>query len=145
SISRRGLLIGGGSVVVAGATGLVGWKRGWISAAPALGSSVAVLPFENLSGDPEQAYFSDGQSEEVRATLARNRKLKVMAQASSGKFRQSDEGAVKIAAQLGVAFLLDGSVRWAGDTVRVVADLIDGSTGFSRWSQIFERRIDDVF
>lgn len=145
SLSRRGLLIGGGSVVVAAATGLVGWKRGWFSAAPALGSSVAVLPFENLSGDPEQAYFSDGLSEEVRATLARNRKLKVMAQASSGKFRQSDEGAVKIAAQLGVAFLLDGSVRWAGQTVRVAADLIDGSTGFSRWTQIFERRIDDVF
>ena len=145
NVSRRGLLIGGGSVVVAAATGLVGWKRGWFSAAPALGSSVAVLPFENLSGDPEQAYFSDGLSEEVRATLARNLKLKVMAQASSGKFRASNESAVKIAAQLGVAFLLDGSVRWAGDTVRVAADLIDGSTGFSRWSQIFERRIDDVF
>ena len=143
--SRRGLLIGGGAVAVAAATGLVGWRRGWFGAAPALGSSVAVLPFENLSGDPQQAYFSDGLSEEVRATLARNRKLKVMAQASSGKFRESDEGAVKIAAQLGVAFLLDGSVRWAGDTVRVAADLIDGSTGFSRWTRIFERRIDDVF
>jgi len=52
---------------------------------------------------------------------------------------------VKIAAQLGVAFLLDGSVRWAGDSVRVAADLIDGTTGFSKWTQIFERRIDDVF
>ncbi|MGH8061211.1 MAG: TIR domain-containing protein [Pseudoxanthomonas sp.] len=145
NVSRRGLLIGGGAVAVAAATGLVGWRRGWFSAAPAVGSSVAVLPFENLSGDPEQVYFSDGLSEEVRATLARNRKLKVMAQASSGKFRESDDGAVKIAAQLGVAFLLDGSVRWAGDTVRVAADLIDGNTGFSRWTQIFERRIDDVF
>ena len=145
NVSRRGLLIGGGAVAVAAATGLAGWRRGWFGAAPALDSSVAVLPFENLSGDPEQAYFSDGLSEEVRATLARNLKLKVMAQASSGKFRASNESAVKIAAQLGVAFLLDGSVRWAGDTVRVAADLIDGSTGFSRWSQIFERRIDDVF
>lgn len=143
--SRRGLLIGGGAVAVAAATGLIGWKRNWFGGAPTVGSSVAVLPFENLSGDPGQAYFSDGLSEEVRATLARNRKLKVMAQASSGQFRQSDLGAVKIAAQLGVAFLLDGSVRWAGDTVRVAADLIDGSTGFSRWTQIFERRIDDVF
>lgn len=145
NLSRRGLLIGGGTVAVAAATGLVGWRRGWFSAAPAVGSSVAVLPFENLSGNPDQVYFSDGLSEEVRATLARNRKLKVMAQASSGKFRESDDGAVKIAAQLGVAFLLDGSVRWAGKTVRVAADLIDGSTGFSRWTQIFERRIDDVF
>ncbi len=145
NVSRRGLLIGGGVVAVAAATGLAGWRRGWFSAAPAVGSSVAVLPFENLSGNPDQVYFSDGLSEEVRATLARNQKLKVMAQASSGTFRESDEGAVKIAAQLGVAFLLDGSVRWAGDTVRVAADLIDGSTGFSRWTQIFERRIDDVF
>ena len=144
-VSRRGLLIGGGGVALAAATGLVGWRRGWFSGAPTVDSSVAVLPFENLSGDPDQAYFSDGLSEEVRATLARNRKLKVMAQASSGKFRESDEGAVKIASQLGVAFLLDGSVRWAGKTVRVAADLIDGSTGFSRWTQIFERRIDDVF
>jgi TolB-like protein/Tfp pilus assembly protein PilF len=143
--SRRGLLIGGGAVAVAAATGLVGWRRGWFGGAPAVGSSVAVLPFENLSGNPDQVYFSDGLSEEVRATLARNRKLKVMAQASSGKFRESDDGAVKIAAQLGVAFLLDGSVRWAGQTVRVAADLIDGTTGFSRWTQIFERRIDDVF
>ncbi|MET0656261.1 MAG: TIR domain-containing protein [Pseudoxanthomonas sp.] len=143
--SRRGLLIGGGAVAVAAAAGLLGWRRGWFGAAPAVGSSVAVLPFENLSGNPDQAYFSDGLSEEVRATLARNAGLKVMAQTSSGKFRDSDEGAVKIAAQLGVAFLLDGSVRWAGQNVRVAADLIDGSTGFSRWTQIFERRIDDVF
>ena len=143
--SRRGLLVGGGVVAAAAAAGLIGWRRGWFGATPAAGGSVAVLPFENLSGDPDQVYFSDGLSEEVRATLARNRKLKVMAQASSGKFRGSDDGAVNIASQLGVAFLLDGSVRWAGDTVRVAADLIDGSTGFSRWTQIFERRIDDVF
>ena len=126
-------------------TGVLGWRRGWFGSAPAAEGSVAVLPFENLSGKPEQAYFSDGLSEEVRATLARNQGLKVMAQTSSGKFRDSDEDAVKIAAQLGVAFLLDGSVRWAGDSVRVAADLIDGSTGFSAWTQIFERRIDDVF
>ena len=146
NVSRRGLLIGGGgAVAVVAATGLAGWRRGWFSAAPAVGSSVAVLPFENLSDDPEQGYFSEGLSEEVRATLARNRKLKVMAQASSGQFRHSGADAVDIADKLGVAFLLDGSVRWAGKTVRVAADLIDGSTGFSRWTQVFERRLDDVF
>ena len=144
-VGRRGLLVGGGVAAVAAATGVLGWKRGWFDAAPVAGSSVAVLPFDNLGGDPKQAYFSDGLSEEVRATLARNQKLKVMAQASSGQFRESDAGAQAIASQLGVAFLLDGSVRWAGDSVRVAADLIDGDTGFSRWSQVFERRIDDVF
>ncbi|QIL21119.1 TIR domain-containing protein [Thermomonas sp. HDW16] len=146
-VRRRQLLIGGGVLAAAAGAGALGWQRGWFGAfAPSADEgSVAVLPFDNLSGDPGKAYFSDGLSEELRATLARNRKLKVMAKTSSGKFRDSDESAVRIASQLGVAFLLDGSVRWAGDEVRVVADLIDGNTGFSRWTHTFERRIDDVF
>ena len=145
--SRRRLMVGGvaAAALVAGA-GVLGWRRGWFTAqAPVSGSSVAVLPFKNISGDAARAYFSDGLSEEVRATLARNLRLQVMAQSSSGQFRSSEEGAVSIAGKLGVSYLLDGSVRWAGDTVRVAADLVDGRTGFSRWSQIFERRIDDVF
>ena len=146
--TRRTLLIGGGALVLASGAGVLGWQRGWFGAgmaATAAEGSVAVLPFDNLSGDPGKAYFSDGLSEELRATLARNQKLKVIAKTSSDKFRDSSEGAVRIADQLGVAFLLDGSVRWAGDAVRVNADLIDGNTGFSRWAHTFERRIDDVF
>lgn len=146
--SRRGLVIGGAAaaVLAAGGGGVLGWRRGWFTPpAPVSGSSVAVLPFKNISGDDSRAYFSDGLSEEVRATLARNLKLQVMAQSSSGQFRASDEGAVSIAGKLGVSYLLDGSVRWAGDIVRVAADLVDGRTGFSRWSQVFERPIDDVF
>ena len=145
--SRRRVVVGGvaAAVLMAGG-GLLGWRRGWFTApAPVSDSSVAVLPFKNISGDAARAYFSDGLSEEVRATLARNLRLQVMAQSSSGQFRASEEGAVSIAEKLGVSYLLDGSVRWAGDTVRVAADLVDGHTGFSRWSQIFERRIDDVF
>jgi TolB-like protein/Flp pilus assembly protein TadD len=145
--SRRRLVVGAAAaaVLVAGG-GIVGWRRGWFTpAAPVSGSSVAVLPFKNISGDAARAYFSDGLAEEVRATLARNLRLQVMAQSSSGQFRGSEEGAVIIAGKLGVSYLLDGSVRWAGDTVRVAAELVDGRTGFSRWSQIFERRIDDVF
>lgn len=145
--SRRRLVLGSAAAaaVLVGVGG-VGWRRGWFTAGePVSGSSVAVLPFKNISGDAARAYFSDGLSEEVRATLARNLRLQVMAQSSSGQFRTSDEGAVSIAGKLGVSYLLDGSVRWAGDTVRVAAELVDGRTGFSRWSQIFERRIDDVF
>ncbi len=145
SLPRRRVLVGAAAVVVLGG-GWLGWRRNWFGApAEASDNSVAVLPFENISGDPEQAYFSDGLSEEVRATLGRNLQLRVMAQTSSSQFRASDEGAVSIAGKLGVAYLLDGSVRWAGDTVRVAAELIDGQTGFSRWTQVFERRIDDVF
>ncbi len=107
--------------------------------------SIAVLPFVNMSGDPENEYFSDGLSEEVRATLARDARLRVMAQASTSQFRGQEADAVSIAARLGVAFLLDGSVRRSGDTLRIAADLIDGATGFSRWAQSFDRSNADVF
>lgn len=143
--SRRGVLLAAAGAVVAGGAGLFGWRQGWFGGAAGGGNSVAVLPFKNLSGDAEQDYFSDGLSEELRATLARNLNLQVMAQASSSRFRDRQEDAVSIAAALGVAFLLDGSVRRAGNVVRVTADLIDGTTGFSRWSQLFERGLEDIF
>lgn len=145
-ISRRTVLMAGLGAIGVGAVGLLGWRGGWFADQPgAPGNSIAVLPFANLSGETAQSYFSDGLAEEVRATLARNAGLLVMAQASSGRFRDRQSDAVDIAARLGVAFLLDGSVRRSADSVRVAADLIDGSTGFSRWSQLFERRIDDIF
>ncbi len=145
-ISRRTVLMAGLGAIGVGAVGLLGWRGGWFAGQPgAPGNSIAVLPFANLSGETAQTYFSDGLAEEVRATLARNAGLLVMAQASSGRFRDRQSDAVDIAASLGVAFLLDGSVRRSADSVRVAADLIDGSTGFSRWSQLFERRIDDIF
>jgi TolB-like protein/Tfp pilus assembly protein PilF len=144
---RRRLLLGAGGLALAAALagGALVLRRTRERAGPSRGNSVAVLPFENLSGDAARDYFSDGLAEEVRATLARNTRLQVMAQASSAKFRDTDETATAIAEQLGVAYLLSGSVRRAGDTVRVAADLIDGESGFSRWSHTFERRIDDIF
>jgi TolB-like protein len=141
---RRAIVIGAGTALAA-AGGVAAWRFGpsWRGAgAP---TSVAVLPFVNLSGTPEQDYFSDGLSEELRATLARNPRLQVMAQTSSGQFRTRQEDAVTIAGKLGVEFLLDGSVRRAGDVVRVTADVIDGASGYSRWSQIFERELSDIF
>jgi TolB-like protein/tetratricopeptide (TPR) repeat protein len=146
TVSRRRLLLGAGVAGVAGVAGLVVWRNGLhLRLLAASGNSVAVLPFKNLGGDRGQDYFSEGLAEEVRATLARNVGLLVMAQASSAKFRDSKDDATSIAEQLGVAYLLDGSVRRSGDVVRVAADLIDGSSGFSRWSQTFERRISDIF
>ena len=145
-VTRRTLLASTAGVAVAGLAGVVVWRRSFDNGtARPSGNSVAVLPFENLSGDPDQAYFSDGLSEEVRATLARNALLLVMAETSSGKFRDRTDDAKTIAATLGVAFLLDGSVRRAGEVVRVTADLIDGTTGFSRWSRTFDRSLRDIF
>lgn len=145
NLSRRRLLLGAViALPVLGGGGLA-WRHFAAGGSPTSGNSVAVLPFDNLNGDAAQDYFSDGLSEEVRSTLARNHALRVMAKSSSSQFRSRDRDATEIAAELGVAYLLDGSVRRSGETVRVSADLIDGNTGFSRWSQVFERRVTDVF
>ena len=144
--SRRGVLVAAAGATLVGAAGLFAWRKGLMGGLyAALGNSVAVLPFANLSGDRTQEYFSDGLSEEIRATLARNLKLQVMAQASSATFRDRKEDAVTIASKLGVAYLLDGSVRRSGDLVRITSDLIDGATGFSRWSQTFNPIMQDIF
>ena len=141
--SRRMLLIaGGGTVAAAAAAGLLAWHP-W--ARLGARNAIAVLPFTNLSGEQADAYFSDGLSEEIRSALTRNAQLRVAAPTSSNVFRTRDQGAWRIAEQLGVTFLLEGSVRKAGDVVRVAAGLIDASTGFTTWSQTFDRKIDDIF
>jgi TolB-like protein/tetratricopeptide (TPR) repeat protein len=144
-VTRRRVLLITAGIAGVSAAGVTLWRLSPLRGAAARPTSVAVLPFENLSGSADQDYFSDGLSEELRATLARNDALQVMAQASSRQFRDRTEDAVTIAAKLGVDFLLDGSVRRSGDNVRVTADVIDGGTGFSRWSEIFERPLSDIF
>jgi TolB-like protein len=134
ALNRRAL-IGGGAALGAVALG-GGWYL-WRQGAGAATQSIAVMPFANLSGDPEQAYFSDGIAEELRSALSRIAGLKVAARTSSEKLRDAD---VKDAAdQLGVADVLTGSVRKAGGTVRVSAQLLDGETGLEKWSQAFDR------
>ena len=141
--SRRAFILGGAAVAVAGA-GAAAWQSGLLDGERAP-NSVAVLPFANMSGDPAQAYFSDGLAAEVRAELARNTELQVAAQASSNKFRERKEDARSIARALRVTYLLDGNVRRSGNVVRVAAELIDGRTGFSKWSESFERPLTDIF
>jgi TolB-like protein/tetratricopeptide (TPR) repeat protein len=145
-VTRRRLIVAAAGATVAGTAGLWAWRQGLLGGqAAATGNSVAVLPFMNLGGDPSQDYFSDGLSEELRATLARNLNLRVMAQASSSRFRDRKDDAKTIAAKLGVAYLLDGSVRRSGNVLRITADLIEGASGFSRWSQTFDRVMEDIF
>jgi TolB-like protein/Tfp pilus assembly protein PilF len=143
-LSRRKLIVGGSIATAAIGAGVILAKGGFLNG-NAPGNSIAVLPFKNLSGDAAQAYFSDGLSEEVRSTLSRNGSLRVLAPTSSNKFRDHIEDAHTIAAKLGVAFLLEGSVRRAGLLVRVTAELIDGKNGFSRWAESFDRDMKDVF
>jgi len=135
---------GGGIAVSATLLGFGAWKFG-LFGSHVDGNSVAVIPFKNLSGSADQSYFSDGLSEEMRSALARISLLKVAAPTSSIKFRDHVEDAKSVARELGVAFLLEGSVRRSGDVVRIAAELIDGTTGFSRWANSFDRTIKDIF
>jgi TolB-like protein/Tfp pilus assembly protein PilF len=108
--------------------------------------SIAVLPLVNESGDASQDYFSDGLSEELISALGQVRDLKVIGRNSSFRFRgaQQDDTA-GIGSKLGVATLLEGTVRKQGDQVRIVASLVKASDGSQLWSQTYERRLKDVF
>ena len=143
-LSRRTALVGGGAAIAITAGGLLTWKSELLEGGT-LANSVAVLPFKNLSQDPQQAYFSDGLSEELRSTLSLNKQLIVAAETSSNSFRDKEVDAKTIARKLDVAYILDGSVRRAGDTLRITAQLINGAKGFDIWSQSFDRKTGDVF
>lgn len=141
---RRALALGGMASVGVVALGGVAWRAGLFGGG-AHANSVAVIPFSTLGGDNSQAYFSEGLAEEIRAMLARDDALQVAASTSSDTFRGAAQDARVIAGKLGVAFLLEGSVQRAADTVRVTAELIDAATGLSRWSESFDRQLRDVF
>jgi serine/threonine protein kinase/Tfp pilus assembly protein PilF len=107
--------------------------------------SIAVLPFVNLSGDPSQQYFSDGVSEDLIVALSQFAGLKVIGHTSSFQFRDFKEDSRSIGAKLGVAQLLEGSVRRSGDVVRVSAELINTADGSAQWSERFDRPYKDLF
>jgi TolB-like protein/Tfp pilus assembly protein PilF len=139
-VSRRNILIGSGVAAVA-----IAGAGTWELLERPLGSaskSIAVLPFANLSGDPNQAYFSDGVAEEIRSALTRLGGLTVIGSSSSEAVRNED--ARTAAAKLGVANILTGSVRETPSTIRITAELIDGRTGADRWSQDYDRAPGDA-
>ena len=107
--------------------------------------SIAVLPFENLSVDPDNDYFVDGMTEEIINSLSKIDGLKVTARTSSFVFKGTHADVRSIAEQLGVALILEGSVRKAGDMLRITAQLIQAEDGFHIWSENFDRELKDVF
>jgi serine/threonine-protein kinase len=107
--------------------------------------SVAVLPFANLSSDPENEFFSDGITEEIIGALSRRRTIRVAARTSSFAFKGKHDDIRTIAEQLGVATILDGSVRRAGSRVRVRAQLTNARSGLELWSDQLDRELNDVF
>lgn len=139
-VDRRSVMMGGAAATVAVA-GVGLWEFLKPSAASASGS-IAVLPFSNLSGDPAQAYFSDGVAEEIRSALTRIAGLKVAGSTSSEAVRNDD--AQTAAKKLDVTNILTGSVRQSPSTIRVSAELIDGRTGLDKWSQDYDRSPGDA-
>lgn len=107
--------------------------------------SIAVLPFENMSSDPDNEYFSDGMTEEIINALSKISALKVTARTSSFVFKNSKEDVRIIGNQLGVATVLEGSIRKSGNRIRVTAQLIRTDNGFHIWSENFDRELTDVF
>ena len=107
--------------------------------------SVAVLPFVNMSSDPEQEYFSDGLSEELLNRLAQNDQLRVAARTSSFQFKGQNQDIGEIGRQLKVENVLEGSVRKAANRLRITAQLIRVDSGYHLWSETYEREMDDVF
>jgi TolB-like protein len=115
-----------------------------IEARPKLDHSIAVLPFTNISNDPDNDYFCDGISEEILNQLSQVGSVNVIGRTSSFVFREGDYGVARISDLLGVRYVLQGSVRKAGNDLRIAAQLLD-DTGLQIWAATFDRRLDDVF
>jgi adenylate cyclase len=107
--------------------------------------SIAVLPFDNMSGDPEQAFFADGIAEDIITALSRFRSLFVIARNSSFTYKNKAVDVRSVGQELGVRYVLEGSVRRAANRVRVTAQLIEAETGNHLWAEQFDRELEDIF
>ena len=107
--------------------------------------SIAVLPFENMSGDPDQHYFSDGITEQIITSISKVPYISVIARQSSFAFRNSEKTVQQIAEELGVKYILEGSLQRSGNQLRINAQLIDADSGHHIWAENFDRNLDDIF
>ena len=122
---------------------LFAYDKWWIGPPPE--KSIAVLPFQNMSADPEQEYFSDGISEDILNLLAQFPELNVISRSSAFSFKGKDVPIPTVAKQLNVAHVLEGSVRKVGNRVRITAQLIEASSDSHLWSESYDREFDDIF
>src|SRR5262249_8965099 len=107
--------------------------------------SIAVLPFENMSGDPEQEYFSDGLTEDIITELSRFRNLLVIARNSSFTFKRQAVDVMEVGRKLGARYVVEGSVRRAGNRIRITAQLLATATGNHLWAERYDRDFEDIF
>jgi TolB-like protein/Flp pilus assembly protein TadD len=136
------LLLGAGIIFFRFKSGV---KSPQIGSAEAPPKSIAVLPFDNLSRDPENAYFSEGIQDEILTRLAKIAELKVISRTSTQRFKSSPDNLPQIAQQLGVANILEGSVQKPSDQVRVNVQLIHAATDTHLWADTYDRKLTDVF
>jgi TolB-like protein len=134
-------------IVAAVALGLLVWRPKWSPTATTVISdkSIAVLPFENLSRDPDNAYFADGIQDEILTRLSKIADLKVISRTSTQHYKSAPENLPEIARQLGVAHILEGSVQKSGDAVRVNVQLIKAANDSHLWADTFDRKLTDIF
>ena len=116
-----------------------------VKAEPVVLPSLAVLPFQNLSGDPEQEYFADGVAEDIITALSRFKSFAVIARNSSFTYKGRAVDARQVASELGVRYILEGSVRRAGTKLRITSQLVDCTRGENLWARNFDGALDDVF
>ena len=131
-------------VAVAGLSGYLWFARNRLNAPSTNNTSIAVLPFVDMSTTKDQEYFSDGFAEQLINDLARVSGLKVVGRSSSFQFRGKDVDLRDVGRKLGVANVLEGSVRREGNHVRVTAELVKTADGFQLWSQTYDREINDI-
>ncbi|MGI8820351.1 MAG: tetratricopeptide repeat protein [Chthoniobacterales bacterium] len=132
-------------VVALLAAALLFWPRFWPGAERSPVKSIAVLPFANLSRDPDNAYFADGIQDEILTRLARISDLKVISRTSAQRYKSSPDNLPEIAKQLGVAHILEGSVQKTGDQVRITVQLIRADRDSHLWAESYDRKLTDIF
>lgn len=135
------------ALMLAAGGGLAYWLSSWqrvpdVAAGP---PSIAVLPFENMSDDPQQVYFADGITEDLMTDLSRVNGLRVVGRNSAFAYRDQDVDVRKVASALGVRYVIEGSVRRAGDEVRINVQLVDAATGNQQWAQRYDGSLRDIF
>src|SRR5262245_10234250 len=131
------------SVLLASAVGVIVWKVGAVGRQTSTG--IAVLPFENLSNDREDAYFAEGMQDEILARLSKIADLKVISRTSTQKYKSAPDNLREIAKQLGVANVLEGSVQKTADQVRVNVQLVNVQTDSELWAETYDRKLTDIF
>src|SRR5256714_8466844 len=142
---RRGVLAGAAATLIVAAIALGTWVDEHTRCFTPMERSIAVLPFENLSGEKENAYFAEGIQDESLTRLSKNTDLQVISRTSTQHYASAPENLREIARQLGVAHILEGSVQKSADAVRVNVQLIKAANDSRLWSDTFDRKLTDIF